>query len=170
MDGGDDRLPLQALDHDASLARQVDVVQRELVHLHPEGRTSRMEVYLTGDGKGMQVMHYKEGCRCWVCNNPYQLLEHLVVSDQIASHLRAGSFLWSIPLGRRVGDYAHCMCRVMNAVLPICVKNLNTNVTKASRRLCKDAKPCLSSRTSRYHRKDHASNSEKDFSSLFYHA
>ena len=117
MDGGDDRLPLQALDHDGGLSEQVNRVQRDLVHLHGDGRTSRVEVYLTGDGKGMQVMHYKEGCRCWVCNAQYQKLENLVVVDTIPQHLRAGSFLWSVPLHRRVGDYARCICRVLNAVL-----------------------------------------------------
>ena len=120
MDGGDDRLPLHTLDRLAQLSAQVDVVQRNMFHMHKSGQTSRLCCYLTGDGKGMQVMNYREGCRCWVCVHPYDSLEHLVVNNELPGYVRAGAFLGPIPVERRVGDYAHCACRVANALLYRC--------------------------------------------------
>jgi hypothetical protein len=121
MDGGDDRLPLQTLDRCAKLTRQVEHVQRNMHHVHADGKISKLLCFLTGDGKGMQVMNYMLGARCWVCPHPYNSLEHLVIQPTISPYVRAGAFLGAIPPERRVGDYAHCACRVANALLTRCL-------------------------------------------------
>lgn len=117
MDGGDDCAPLRALDREGQLSRQVQEVQNAMVHLHPDGRTSRFECYLTGDGKGMQATNYKEGCRCWICPNKFDDIQFFKVQDVVDQYVRAGAFLGCIPPNRRAGDYVHCASRVVNAVL-----------------------------------------------------
>ena len=40
----------------------------------------------------------------------------LVIQQNVGTHVRYGCFLGTIPLTNRVGDYAHCACRILNAV------------------------------------------------------
>ena len=120
MDGSDDRLPLIAMDRAAKLSEQVLNVEQNLRYMHSTGQVSRVICFLTGDGKGMQSMHFREGCRCWVCVKPWNSLKDLKIQEDVPPYVRIGSFLRTIPVARRVGDYAHCACRVVNAMLIRC--------------------------------------------------
>lgn len=116
LDGGDDVAPLRAMDLVGQLTEQVRKVQNK-THLHHDGQASRFNCFITGDGKGMQATNFKEGCRCWVCPHKYDDLAYLKVQSTVDAYVRAGSFLGCIPPDRRVGDYAHCAGRVVNAIL-----------------------------------------------------
>ena len=49
---------------------------------------------------------------CWNCDEP---IDNLAECACMAT-TRIGGFLKSIPCSRRVGDYAHCFCRVIKAI------------------------------------------------------
>ena len=72
---------------------------------------------MTADGKGMQAMHFQTGLRCWTCGLDCNQLPNLAPQLSVGTHVRYGDFLGAIPVGRRVGDYVHAACRILNAVL-----------------------------------------------------
>lgn len=102
----------------AGLNGQVVEVQEDftLVHSTNEGQITRFECFLTADGKGMQAMNFQEGKRCWTCDLPFDRLADLTPVGTVTTHVRYGAFLPTIPPARRVGDYVHAACRILNAI------------------------------------------------------
>ena len=74
--------------------------------------------YLTGDGKGMPACNHEQGLRCWHCDLAHEDFggEQLCSSDLLPQRVRWGAFLGDIPPERRVGDMAHCACKVVGCV------------------------------------------------------
>ena len=74
-----------------------------------------VEAFVTGDGKAMACGNFLEGHLCWACDAPTS-----VWSDQLSPlgtfppGPRFGSYLRSIPPSHRVGDYVHCIARILN--------------------------------------------------------
>ena len=57
------------------------------------------------------------GKRCWVCDADTSRPEAMELVPHAGEHVRYGAFLPSVPVMRRVGDYVHCACRLVNALL-----------------------------------------------------
>jgi hypothetical protein len=117
FDGGDDADPLRIADREGKLNLMVESLQRDGVvaggHRYP------VLCYLTGDGKGMPACNHEQGLRCWHCDLAYEDFggEQLYPSVVLLARVRWGAFLADIPPERRVGDMAHCACRVVGCVL-----------------------------------------------------
>ena len=86
------------------------------IHQHAAGRVTRFHCFLTADGKGMQSMNFREGRRCWTCDADVDSISDLAANPHVPSHVRYGAFLPNIPPRRRVGDYVHASCRILNAI------------------------------------------------------
>ena len=47
----------------------------------------------------------------------YASVSELQPKNDVATHVRYGCFLGSVPVSQRVGDYVHCASRIVNAIL-----------------------------------------------------
>ena len=75
-------------------------------------QTIGFECFLTGDGKGMQVSNYSPVTKCWTCEDGDSLEPH----DNATPMARWGAFLRAMRRIKRVGNCAHCVARLCNAI------------------------------------------------------
>lgn len=87
-------------------------------------------MYAIFDGKGMLAMHHQAGRKCWLCDADVSVLQPLSGCTAV---LRYGAFLPSIPLERRVGDYVHAACRIVNIILKRLVSEDTFHLTQVVR-------------------------------------
>ena len=109
MDGGDEQAFLRHLYISADLNQEVRDVEEDVVLFQNQFLTCI--VILTGDGKGMQAMG-RAGSKCWLCKDPNGIVQQMGVE----STSRWGAFLRSVPPNRRLGDYQHAACRILNGI------------------------------------------------------
>ena len=97
---------------------ETHAVQTTFTVQDDRGKVSFVQCFLTGDGKGMQAQQSGAGeHRFWVYEARTDDLSCLSPIGEVSTHVRCGSFLLAIPRERRVGDFAHCATRVVNAFL-----------------------------------------------------
>ena len=90
-----------------------------------------VEHILTGDGKAMACGNVLEGHFCWSCDAPASSW-----SDQLSPlgtfppGPRFGANLRAIPPSHRVGDYVHCVARILNILFKRLLAELTT-ISKA---------------------------------------
>ena len=121
MDGGNYTHPLRAIDATASLNDQVQAVESALDIIVPGHGVARFRCHLTGDGKGMASMNHapSKTCRCCDDGSSLQLANVVPPTPQWVA------FLHCVPPHRQVGDYAHALACICNAVR----KRLSVNVS-----------------------------------------
>ena len=62
----------------------------------------------------MQVANPR--ARCWVCDLDVKSITNLAMQSSVRNLMRFGAIFGRICVGDRVGDYAHCMARVMGVI------------------------------------------------------
>lgn len=139
VDGGDDAKCVRAIDRVAKLNNQVIDLEDNVTINLADGRTMGFVVMLTGDGSGMAAGNEKMGCRCWLCTwgseggwdgplEPHPL-------SSIEERARYGAFLARVVPRKRVGDYAHANCRVMNIFMKRLLSVAHTTYPECHRKI-----------------------------------
>ena len=108
----DDRGWLCGMDEAAGLNRQEEYLELNSNVVLENGQTIRIECFLTGDGKGMQVSNCSPMTKCWTCEDGDSLELH----DNITPMARWDVFARAVRRTKRVRGYAHCAARLCNAI------------------------------------------------------
>lgn len=75
----------------------------------------------------MACGNFLEGHPCWACDAPAQLWsDQLVPSPSFPAGPRFGAYLRAIPPSHRVGDYVHCVARIVNIFFKRLLHDLTT--------------------------------------------
>ena len=132
LDGGDGTHPLGAIDATASLNDQVEAVESGLDVIVSGHGVARFRCHLTRDGKGMASMNHTPGKKCCCCDDG----SSLETANAVAPTPQWGAFVRCVSLERRVGDYAHALAHICNAVRKRFSANVSVWVANREGRAC----------------------------------
>ena len=91
-----------------------------------------VEPILTRDGKAMACGNFLEGHLCWACDAPAtSWSDRLSPLGTFPPGPRFGAYFHAIPPSHGVGDYVHCVARILNILFKHLLAELTTTQSRA---------------------------------------